>query len=395
MKVLVTTPHLAKSGGVSSYCATLRTHFRCEVEYLAVGAVPVKETWGRRLYRLLTDYWRFYHTLRSGQHDIVQLNPSLAPRAIVRDGGNLLIAKLLGRKTLVFVHGWDVRCEQMIRRRFQRLFRTVYFRSDAIAVLAHQFRDRLRDLGYRRPIYLETAVIADDIFSFRKGRDPERESEGKPFNILFLSRLERAKGLYEAVEAYRIIKEREPRVTMTVAGDGPERAQIEKYVQARGIRGIEFPGWVTGRAKDALFRGAAVFLLPSYSEGMPICVLEAMGYGLPVVTRPVGGLCDFFEDGKMGAVIDSLDPRDFASALGALVDDRDGQVRIGRYNREYSRKRFMASEVAARLEGIYRAIAEGEPSVSRSGGPSMRACTETVGESLARAAGDPSDLAEK
>lgn len=363
MKVLMTTPHLEKSGGVASYCATLLTHFGCEVEYFAVGSPVAGETRGRTLCRLLGDYWQFYRTLRSGQHDIVHLNPSLGSKAVLRDGGNLLIAKLLGRKALVFVHGWNDQCEEMIRRRFPRLFRIVYFQSDAIAVLARHFCQQLQVLGYHRPIYLETAVIGDDLFSSVNAWSSEKEREGGQFNILFLSRLEKAKGLYEAIEAYRILKEREPCVTMTVAGDGPERTEMQKYIATKAIADIAYIGWVTGEAKDAVFRAATAFLLPSYSEGMPICVLEAMGYGLPIVTRAVGGLRDFFENGKMGEMVDSLDPRDFALALGQLVKDPDRRVQIRRYNREYARKRFVASKVAARLERIYRSVMEGKPSV--------------------------------
>ncbi len=64
-----------------------------------------------------------------------------------------------------------------------------------------------------------------------------------------------------------------------------------------------------------------MYLFPTYHEGMPGSVLEAMGYGLPVITRTVGGLPDFFEHEKMGFITESLDASVFADFLEQLVKD--------------------------------------------------------------------------
>jgi glycosyltransferase involved in cell wall biosynthesis len=89
---------------------------------------------------------------------------------------------------------------------------------------------------------------------------------------------------------------------------------------------------------------------------MPNAVLEAMAFGLPVVTRAVGGIRDFFEDGRMGFVTESRDPAVFAGFLARLVADPALRASMGRYNREYARGRFAASVVAARLLEIYAQV---------------------------------------
>ena len=78
-----------------------------------------------------------------------------------------------------------------------------------------------------------------------------------------------------------------------------------------------------------------------------------MAFGLPVVTRPVGGIRDFFEEGRMGFAVDSTEPTDFAEPLARLADDPALRSAIGSYNREYAASRFGASRVAARLLDIY------------------------------------------
>jgi glycosyltransferase involved in cell wall biosynthesis len=98
------------------------------------------------------------------------------------------------------------------------------------------------------------------------------------------------------------------------------------------------------------------YLFPTYGEGMPNSVLEAMAYGLPVVTRPVGGLRDFFENGRMGFVADSLEPFEFMGLMEKLVLDSGLRDKMGQYNRTYAKDHFSATKVAARLENIYEKL---------------------------------------
>ena len=83
---------------------------------------------------------------------------------------------------------------------------------------------------------------------------------------------------------------------------------------------------------------------------MPTTLLEAMAFGLPVISRPVGGLKDFFENGRMGFLIDSTDPLDYVEKIDSLISDPDLTMRISEYNSEYARSNFMASKIAPDLE---------------------------------------------
>lgn len=89
---------------------------------------------------------------------------------------------------------------------------------------------------------------------------------------------------------------------------------------------------------------------------MPTSVLEAMAFGLPVVTRPVGGLVDFFEDGKMGYLVESLDATDFAEKVLDLIEGIDKARAMSVYNWGYARQHFLASKVAKELELRLRGI---------------------------------------
>ena len=84
-----------------------------------------------------------------------------------------------------------------------------------------------------------------------------------------------------------------------------------------------------------------------------------MAAGLPVITRPMGGINDFFQDGKMGLLVRSHDPAELARAVETLCADKALRSRMGRYNYQYARDHFTASIVANRLEHIYGEVING------------------------------------
>jgi len=360
-RVLITVPRLDLPGGVANYYRTLRPHLDAGKTYFEIGArrgdAGGRAGWGAGIRRLLADYWHFHRELSRRAVDIVHINPSLDMRSILRDGLFLLIAKAHRRTVLVFFRGWDPGCEAAIRARYARLFRIVYGRADALIVLAEQFRDSLRALGLKAPISLETTVVMDSAFDGELPTVRGNSIAPEACEVLYLSRLDHDKGMVEAIEAVLELQKKFPTVTLAIAGDGPERSVGEALVRSRESEGIRFEGHLDDDARTRAFRRADIFLFPtSFGEGMPNALLEAMAFGLPVVTRAVGGIRDFFENGRMGFVTESRDPSVFAGFLSRLVRDPALRVSIGRYNREYARRRFAASVVAARLLEIYARV---------------------------------------
>jgi glycosyltransferase involved in cell wall biosynthesis len=132
--------------------------------------------------------------------------------------------------------------------------------------------------------------------------------------------------------------------------------EIRRFVDTTGAENVVFSGYVSGEEKDRLFKTSHMFCMPTYYEGFPNVVVEAMAVGLPVITRWVGGLKDFFENGKHGFITESKDPRVFAEFMRRLIDDRELYRRISLGNYEFARKHFLASSAAGRLQEIYRAV---------------------------------------
>jgi glycosyltransferase involved in cell wall biosynthesis len=344
--VLITVPRLDLPGGVANYYRVVRRHFRSgtgpEKEFFEVGFKPRAGL----LKRLFSDYWRFHRRLSQGDVCLVHVNPSMNRKAVTRDWVFLLIARLHSVRTVVLFHGWDNKFRKQVQRwHFAWLFSWILNRAEGIVVLAAEFRTQLRDLGITVPISLGTTCVDDSVFEHRADHSDAR------LKILYLSRLIPGKGLELAIETFQ----RLDNATLTIAGDGPSRAAQVKLVDALGIRNVNFIGHVEGREKQRAYTEANVFFFPTLlDEGMPTTVLEAMAYGLPVVTRSAGGLKDFFTE-RMGRMTESRSD----CLLAEMLRDLTPEVRkeIGDYNRRYAREHFSASRVAHDLESLYEAAA--------------------------------------
>lgn len=340
--VLITVPRWDMPGGVTNYWRLVRKYWRSDdalpKEFFEVGCNPKQNL----LQRLFRDYWRFHRRLSEGDVCLVHLNPSMNSKAVIRDWIFLLIARLHSVRAIVLVHGWENGfCQRVRRWRFTWLFSWILNSADEIIVLAADFRRQLRAMGISSPISLGTTCVDDSVFRHHADRPDAR------LNILYLSRLVPGKGLELAIRTFQRLED----ATLTIAGDGPLRAAQEKHVADLGLENVRFIGYVDGEEKREAYARANVFFFPSLlDEGMPTTVLEAMSYGLPVVTRSVGGLRDFFNE-RMGFASEGQSDREFAEMLEALTPEV--RQEMGDYNRRYAREHFSASQVAQRLESMY------------------------------------------
>lgn len=349
--ILVTAPDLSDPGGVASFVRSIRPFIE-EWDILEVGSTKGKRS---RFYHI-TDQYRFRNLAAKG-YSLVHVNPSLNMKSFIRDGIFVWQAKQIGLPVLAFFHGWRASFERTITRRLLRFFHWTFGRADAFVVLASEFRRALHRWGVSKPIYLGTTTIDHslvDDFSFEDKVRDLRESG--PLKVLFLSRLEKDKGVFETVDAVcRLLEKRVP-IQLSVAGNGPAMHDLRNYILSKNLsaESVQLLGYVRGEEKRRAFITNHLYCFPTYyGEGLPTSILESMAFGMPVVTCPVGGIADMFQDGKMGRLCKSHDPAGLAGLLVELAVDRETCVEMGRYNHAHAKRHFMASVVARQLRDIY------------------------------------------
>jgi len=178
----------------------------------------------------------------------------------------------------------------------------------------------------------------------------------KPSLVLFLGRLEAEKGIYDLLEAVAAVRALVPDVRLACAGEG-DRIGVARYAERLGIAdAVKFTGCVGPSGKRALLEHAAVFALPSYREGLPVSLIEAMGAGVPVVASPVGGIPEVVVDGASGYLVGAGDTRNLTRALSRLLVDRAQAKRMGEAARQTAHARFSPEPALAPLEGLYDAL---------------------------------------
>lgn len=342
MKVLINTPDISIPGGVANHYKGLHSFWSQKVSYNYIG--------GRKgipgpLF-LIYDYFKFFFLCAFGKYDAILLNPSLGKTAIKRDSLFLRISKRFKIKTVVFFHGWSPKIVNELNIK-PLSFIDTFNKANQIIVLAQSFKDDLIKWGITTPIFITTTKVDDGLlkdFNFAK-------KLWEPV-ILFLTRIETYKGIFTTLEAFEIVKAKYPNATLIIAGDGTQLAKAKDFVNNQKLKDVRFLGNIDGSELKNAFTNSSIYILPSHSEGMPTSVLEAMAFGLPVISRPVGGLVDFFENDRMGYLIESFEPKEYAEKILGLLENPLKCQEIGKYNNEYAVKHFMASKVALELENL-------------------------------------------
>ncbi len=127
-------------------------------------------------------------------------------------------------------------------------------------------------------------------------------------------------------------------------GNGQEEDRLKQAIHERGLENHVFlKGYLTGSALRQVYRSAQVFVLPSWQEGLPYSLLEAMAVGLPVITTSLRGMADIIEEGRNGYLVPPRQPDALADALVKLLVDPVGRARMTKANlkkiKEFSPKR--------------------------------------------------------
>ena len=357
MKILITTPDISFSGGVAKHYSGLQNKWTCgHVGYyqFITGIQIKKYVKNKSLQKLLQYITKLYNfisffirLLFHPQIKVVVINPSFNSNAIKRDAIFLSISKLFNKKTIVFIHGWDDEYAKQIRKT-PNMFINKYNKADGFFVLASQFRSQLIEFGITKDIYMTTTKVDDALIE-----DFDINSKtGQVKNILFLARVEKAKGVYTAINSFEILQKKYPDLSLTIVGTGSEFENVKKHIEKSNLKNVELTGNLRGDALINKYCQADIYLFPSHHEGMPTTVLEAMAFGLPIITRPVGGLVDFFEEEKMGYLINSHDAHDYVKAIELFMNNPNYTQQVSRYNHLYAIKHFKASKVAVQLENI-------------------------------------------
>ncbi|MET0062176.1 MAG: glycosyltransferase family 4 protein [Candidatus Thiodiazotropha endolucinida] len=234
----------------------------------------------------------------------------------------------------------------------RRLIRFVFERATRVIVLAEGWKEWVMSVfPNARVVSLYNPVMLPKCVNFEA-----REST----TLLFLGRVCAQKGAFDLIEGVARLKEFFPAIRLLMGGDG-ELAEARRRAVDLGLyEQVELLGWVRGEQKQTLLETAAIYVLPSYHESLPMSVLEAMANGLPVISTLVGGIPEAVSDGIEGYLVEPGDVDMLKERLAGLLRDEDLRRRMGKAGRLKVEHSFSTEVVVPQFEALYAELLSGK-----------------------------------
>ena len=277
-----------------------------------------------------------------------------------------LAARRAGIPVVAVSHGWTaatvkVRLNEALDRRVLRWMDHVVCVSAAQAV-------KVRRAGVRPE---RVTVIRNAIDAPGSEPDPVYRQRLRAFFdvpperiVGAAGRLSPEKGFDQLVEAATIVGRTDPEVGFVVFGDGPLRAALTQHIAGRGLQDrFILAGFRTDL--EAFLPHLHLLALPSYTEGLPVIVLEALAAGVPVVATAVGGTPEVIEEGASGYLVPPGDPPALARRILDVLRDEPGRQKMGRRGRERVQHEFTFEVQSTAYQRLFESLTGQRPAADR------------------------------
>ena len=345
--VLMVGTDLAGTGGIRAVVcgyigAGLFDRYRCT--YVAThrpGSAWIKAAMAMR------GWWRVAIALLTLDAPLVHVQTA-SRASFWRKSVVCLLARIAGRPYLVHVHGGEFVkfYAEESRPLTQRWIRHTLSRAALVIALSVEWRERLQAIAPKARIeVLPNGVALPDLRSQQRLQEP---------TLLFVGDLIPAKGIQDLIRAFGRIAARFPQFRLVCAGGTPPAETAQLIAQLGLQQRVLCPGWLGPQRLRTELGRATVFALPSYAEGMPMALLEAMSWGLPVIATPVGGVPQVIEPEVNGLLVAPGDIDALAAALARLMSEPALRESLGAAARRTIGTRFSLDAALDRLGELYR-----------------------------------------
>lgn len=344
IKVLMVGPDRSVHGGISGVVNNYYNAGITEKVNLNYIGTMVEGSKLRKLWQAVKAYTKFLKLLP--EYPIVHVNVA-SDSSYYRKSLFIKAAKRAGKKIVIHQHGGDFETfyEKEQNDRGRAKIRQVLGMGDVFLVLSPALEQFFKEiLEPSKVILFPNAVpVPSDI-----------EKEYGKQKILFLGRLCKEKGLRELFSVLPQLHGQFPQMHVLLGGIWEDEELLEEAAKMKEY--VTDLGWLQGEAKKDYLRTSDLFVFPTYFEGQPVSVLEAMAYQCGIVATRVGGIPQMIEQGQTGLLIEPKDPEELKSALGKLLSDPELCERLGKNARAKVQKEFSIEKSLQELIKIYQQL---------------------------------------
>jgi len=304
-----------------------------------------------RTYWFVSSYIRMaLRMLTDKQARIVHLHAA-ADGSFWRKVQLLKLAKGMGRKVILHIHASRFKDYYNESDRKEWILRNLC-KADILIVLSNSWKDWFSGIGVPE----EKIVVLHNITEYpqMKARK-ESVTGGRPVKFLFMGEIGERKGVFDILRGMAKNKaDLKGKVELRIGGNKHEE-ELKAMIADNNLGDVvKFEGWVGGDKKMELLNWADVFILPSHNEGLPISILEAMSYKMPIISTPIGGIPEVVSD-KNGILVTPGNDKEIVDAMLYFANNRNAIARKGDVSGDIV-KEYLPDYVMAHLEEIYKRL---------------------------------------
>lgn len=238
---------------------------------------------------------------------------------------------------------------------FVRLERQIIEHSDMILPISEYCR---RELSNRYNItYKYCAVIGNGVDTSFFKRNSKKELDESTLKLLYVGRINSQKGLLDLAKSVNyLVKEKNMNLVCNLIGDGPYRNFLKSFIKSLKLEDyFHFEGHVNSKSKIKDFYDKSdIFILPSYYEGSPTALIEAMSCGLPCIATDVGGIPELINNNN-GILISKKDYLGLAKAILRVHDNKDLREKMGKNAEKFIKMNYDWDVILSKMIDIYKA----------------------------------------
>ena len=262
------------------------------------------------------------------------------------------LGHIMGKKVVLHIHASrfkDFYNESSEKKK--QLILNILNDMDVLIVLSNSWKAWFASLGVSE----NKMTVLHNITDYPTEIVSAKVNDGKT-HFLFLGAIGQRKGVFDILKTLSAHRdELEGHIELRIGGNSNEE-KLNKSIEEGELQNmVKFEGWVGGERKLQLLNWADVFILPSFNEGLPISILEAMSYGHPIISTPVGGIPEIVETGKNGILVTPGNCDEIYLAMKHYTDNQDQIPVEGNRSREIART-YLPDYVLNHLKKIYEGL---------------------------------------
>ncbi|HWK24497.1 MAG TPA: glycosyltransferase family 4 protein [Ureibacillus sp.] len=351
IKVCMIVQHSTVKGGIAAVIngykgSSLEKEF--DIRYVESYKEGSKMT---KLLKGILGYIHFVKVLSVNRLDLVHIHSSFGA-SFYRKMPFIYMAHWAGIPVINHCHGADFeRFYLNASKRKRNLIKKVYNKCSKIIALSEEWKQHLGEI-----VSPEKIEVIENYSILSREAVTERFARKSNHQVLFLGEIGKRKGCFDIPMIVEKVVTVLPEVKFVLAGAG-EVERVKVMLTEIGVEhNVDFPGWVREEEKDKMLRESDVFFLPSYHEGMPMSILDAMGYGLPIVSTNVGGIPKLVINGHNGYICTPGDINAFAEKLLSLLQKEVEMKHLGFESYQIVQQNYALEKHLQKLSSLYHMI---------------------------------------